>query len=50
LKLWHLPTLREVVSENEPHAGSCLRFSPDGRKLAVETDTDKLRLLSAPTE
>jgi WD40 repeat protein/predicted Ser/Thr protein kinase len=50
LKMWHLPTLREVVSENEPYAGSCLRFSPDGRKLAVETDTDKLRLLSAPTE
>jgi hypothetical protein len=27
-----------------------LVFSPDGRKLAVETDTDKLRLLSAPLE
>jgi WD40 repeat protein len=50
LKLWHLPTLREVVSENEPHAGLWLRFSPDGRKLAVETDTHKLRLLAAPPE
>jgi WD40 repeat protein/predicted Ser/Thr protein kinase len=50
LKLWHLPTLREVVSENEPRAGLWLRFSPDGRQLAVETGPDKLRLLAAPAE
>jgi eukaryotic-like serine/threonine-protein kinase len=50
LKLWHLATLREVVSKNEPHAGIWLRFSPDGRKLAVETGTHTLRLLAAPTE
>ena len=49
-KLWHLPTLREVVSQEVPRAGMGLWFSPDGRKLAVETDTDKLRLLAAPTE
>jgi len=50
LKMWHVPTLREVVSENMPHAGMWLRFSPDGRKLAVETDTNELRLLAAPAE
>ena len=50
LKLWHVPTLREVVSENEPHAGNWLLFSPDGRKLAMETDTNKLNLLPAPAE
>jgi WD40 repeat protein len=50
LKLWHLPTRREVFSENEPHAGNSLVFSPDGRQLAVETDTGKLRLLAAPAE
>jgi WD40 repeat protein len=50
VKLWHLPTLREVVSENDPQAGIWLMFSPDGRKLAVETGAGKLRLLAAPTE
>ncbi len=50
LILWHLPTLREVVSEPHPHTGMWLRFSPDGRKLALETDIDKLRLLAAPSE
>jgi WD40 repeat protein/predicted Ser/Thr protein kinase len=50
LKMWHLPTLREVVSESEPHAGMWLRFSPDGRKLAVETGPHELRLLTAPAE
>jgi WD40 repeat protein len=50
LKLWHLPTLRELVSQPQPRAGMWVQFSPDGRKLALETDTDKLRLLAAPTE
>jgi Tol biopolymer transport system component len=50
LKLWHLPTLREVVSVSYPRAGIWLRFSPDGHKLAVETDTNSLHLLSAPEE
>jgi WD40 repeat protein len=50
LKLWHLPTLREVVSENEPHAGIWLQFSPDGRKLAVEAGINTVRLLAAPFE
>ena len=50
VKLWHLPTLREVVSVPEPHAGMWLRFSPDGGKLAVETDTNRLGLLAAPSE
>ena len=50
LKMWHLPTMREVFSESEPAAGVYLRFSPDGRKLAVETGAGKLRLLTAPGE
>jgi len=50
LKLWHLATRREMMSINLPRAGMWLRFSPDGSKLAVETDTDKLRLLAAPAE
>jgi WD40 repeat protein len=50
LKLWHLPTLRQVVFEEEPQAGLWLQFSPDNRKLAVETAPDKLRLLDAPPE
>jgi WD40 repeat protein len=50
LKLWHLPTLREVVSENDPRAGLFLRFSPDGLKLAVETGANSLRILAAPTQ
>jgi WD40 repeat protein len=50
LKLWHVPTLREVYSENEPHAGQWLRFSPNGWQLAMSTDTDKLRILSAPPD
>jgi WD40 repeat protein len=50
VKLWHLPTLREVLSENEPHAGMWLQFSPDGRTLAMEKDARELRLLLAPPE
>jgi WD40 repeat protein len=48
LKLWHLSTLREVFTEEFPHAGMCLQFSSDGRRLAVGTDEHKLRLLEAP--
>ncbi len=48
LKLWHLPTLREVFSEALPHAGRHLRFSPDGKRLVVNTDEDKLLILEAP--
>jgi WD40 repeat protein len=50
LKLWHLPTMREVVSENAPQAAMWLLFSPDGNKLAVETDPRHLRLFFAPAE
>jgi len=48
LKLWHLPTLREVYSEAMPHVGQHLQFSPDGHHLAVATDDDRLILLDAP--
>ncbi len=50
LKLWHLPTLREVYSEQMPQAGTWLRFSPDGRRLAVGTRENQVRLLEAPKE
>ena len=50
LKLWHLPTLREVFSQELPQAGMCVRFSPDGRHLAVVTKEQTVRLLDAPIE
>jgi eukaryotic-like serine/threonine-protein kinase len=50
LKLWHVPTLREVYSEQMPEAGTWLRFSPDGRRLAVGTRSNQVRLLEAPIE
>ena len=48
LKLWHLPTLREVFSEVLLHAGRHLQFSPDGKRLAINTDEDRLLILDAP--
>ena len=48
LKLWQLPTLREVFLLPLPHAGHHLQFSPDGKRLAVNTDADKLLILEAP--
>ncbi len=48
LKLWHLPTLREVFSETIPDAGLALQFSPDGHRLAYTTDDNQLRVLNAP--
>ena len=50
LKLWHIPTLREVYSEQMPDAGTWLRFSPDGRRLAVGTRSNLVRLLQAPND
>src|SRR6202012_421968 len=47
LKLWHLPTGREVFSEELPKAGLRAVFSPDGRRLAVETRHNNLHLYSA---
>ena len=48
LKLWHLPTMREVFSEALPHAGHHVQFSPDGKRLAVNTAENKLLILEAP--
>lgn len=48
LKLWHLPTLREVFLMPLLHAGQHLQFSPDGKRLAVNTDENKLFMLEAP--
>jgi Tol biopolymer transport system component len=39
-----------MVSETMTNAGMWLQFSPDGRKLAVTTDDDHVRLLEAPSE
>ena len=50
MKLWHLPTLREVYTEEEPDAGQWLRFSPNGQQLVVGTESGKLRILSAPPD
>ncbi len=50
LKLWHLPTLREVFSVDLPHAGVWLQFSPDGHRLAYVTDDQKLCFLEAPSQ
>ena len=48
VKLWHLPTLREVFFEPLPHAGQHLQFSPDGKRLVINTDVDKLLIWEAP--
>jgi len=50
LRLWDVPTLRQVISEDTPQAGMFLRFSPDGQYLAVETSSNKLALLAAPSD
>ena len=49
VKLWHLPTRREVVSLDFPMAGIFLQFAPDGRRLAVCTDENSVRLFEAPS-
>lgn len=48
LKLWHLPTSREVVSLPIPDAGFHLAFSPDGRRLTLSHHDQKLQILEAP--
>jgi WD40 repeat protein len=50
LKLWHLPTLREVVSLEVPDAGQFLQFSSDGRHLGLTTTRNSVRLLDAPED
>jgi WD40 repeat protein len=50
VKFWHLATGRELLSVESPRAGSYLRFSPDGLRLAVTTDEDTLRILDAPLD
>ncbi|MGP8239863.1 MAG: protein kinase domain-containing protein [Limisphaerales bacterium] len=50
LRLWHLPTLRQLIAEDTPQAGMYTRFSPDGQYLAVETASNKLTLLAAPSD
>jgi WD40 repeat protein len=48
LKLWHLPTLRQVYSLKMANAGMWLRFSPDGSRLAISMMDNQLTLLEAP--
>ncbi|MGO8699010.1 MAG: protein kinase domain-containing protein [Limisphaerales bacterium] len=48
LRLWHVPTLRQLIAEDTPQAGMYLRFSPDGQHLAVETGPHTLTVLVAP--
>jgi len=47
VRLWDMSTFREVATLPIPDAEHWLRFSPDGRHLAVQT-TAGVRLLSAP--
>jgi WD40 repeat protein/tRNA A-37 threonylcarbamoyl transferase component Bud32 len=48
VKLWHIATRRELVSWDFPKVGEKLRFSPDGRYLAVTTRTNSIQLFEAP--
>ena len=47
IRLWDLATRRELAVLDVPDAGNLLRFSPDGRHLAVRT-VSGIRLISAP--
>ena len=48
VKLWHIATRRELVTWEFPRLGEKLRFSPDGRFLAVTTRTNAIHLFEAP--
>jgi len=48
VKLWHIATRRELVLWDFPKVGEKLRFSPDGRYLAVTTRTNSVHLFEAP--
>jgi WD40 repeat protein len=48
VKLWHVATRRELVSWELQEAGDFVRFSPDGRFLAVTTRTNSVHLFEAP--
>jgi WD40 repeat protein len=48
VKLWHIATRRELVTWDFPRLGEKLRFSPDGRFLAVTTRTNAIHLFEAP--
>jgi hypothetical protein len=48
LRLWHLPTLREVASLSLPAAQGWLGFTPDGRTLGILQHDGAIRLLPAP--
>ena len=50
VKLWHVATGRELVSLDFPGASLCLRFAPDGKRLAVTTEDNTVRLFEAPLE
>jgi WD40 repeat protein len=49
VKFWHLATHRELLSVDFPQAGAYLRFSPDGRYLAVTAEDNLLHLFDAPS-
>jgi WD40 repeat protein len=48
LKLWHVPTWREVASLPMPRAAMALAFSPEGRRLAISRRDQVLEILEAP--
>lgn len=50
VKLWHIATRRELISWDFPPAGDWIGFSPEGRFLAVTTQTNSIHLFAAPAE
>jgi len=48
IKLWHLPTRRELLSWEFLQASEMLRFSPDGKHLAIVTRTHSVYFFAAP--
>ena len=47
VKFWHLPTLRELATVPLARAGLHLVFSPDSRRLAINTDDEAVVLWEA---
>lgn len=48
--LWHLPTLRHVMTVNEPDAGDRIQFAPSNDALVYTVFPSKVRVLRAEIE
>ncbi len=49
VKLWHLATYRELAAFKHDSTAWFVRFSPDGRTMAIAPDRGKLCFLRAPS-